>query len=213
MNKTNLIEAVTESITENLASAGLSNYDIVIRDNEISLLDPQNSIPNLKWEIEAKNYIGELPAIKLAKKINKCKLFVVAEKIEQVARRIFRAHGIGYLDNTGAIFLKANGILVFIETDRKNKTTDNNLKIAHGKAWAKLYLLLLGKPDAARWTVREISAAANLGLGTVSQLLNADKEQIRQMKAIPDTRNFGLMAETLEKWAEVYNLKAWDKNC
>jgi hypothetical protein len=189
----------------------MANYDVKIStspDNgvgaELVLEANQNSSPNLKWHVEVKNYVGEPQTIRLVDKLQKGNWIVTAERIEPKAKRLFREHGISYLDASGGLYLKGEGILLFITPEKGKKKVETSSKVLYGKAWTKLFLLLLTKPYSASWPLRDIAAEAGIGLGTVSQLKKSEQERIKILKTQLLPEDLEYVSILLERWAEVY---------
>ena len=210
MNEQSFLNEIPETLQAALADAGMPECVVKIKastENELILDAGAYGFPPLKWIVEVKNYIGEPQAIRLAEKLSAGTWLIAAEKIEPKAKKIFRERGISYIDAGGALYLKGAGLLLFI-TPEKRKTVDETVfKALYGKAWTKLFLLLLTKPAASNWPLRDIAAAAELGLGTVSQLIKAERARVKQLGTLPLSKDFGTVSSILEQWATVFMKK------
>ena len=215
MNQQSFLSVIPEIIQAALADAGMPDCEVKINtsaDSELLLDAGEYGFPLFKWLVEVKNYIGEPQAVRLAEKLSAGSWLVAAEKIEPKAKTIFRERGLSYVDSGGALYLKGAGLLLFISSEKRKAADETVFKALYGKAWTKLFLLLLTKPAAANWPLRDIAAAAELGLGTVSQLMKAERERVKQLGTLPLSKDYAAVSGILEQWATVFMKKGMGQN-
>lgn len=211
MNNSIEVLKITEAIESALINAGMPNCEISISEAQgitgqyvLSINAIKYKFPLQKWLINEKNYVAEPQAVRLIEKIENKKTLVYAEKIEPKAKAILRSNEISYLDSTSDLYLNGDGFLIFLSNAKRKSLETKSAKPIYSKAWTKLLLLLLTNPTATNWNQRQIANGAKLGLGTVSQILKAERKRIKELAALPISKDYEVVSELLERWAEIF---------
>lgn len=130
---------------------------------------------------------------------------VVAPYIAPEGRRLCREAGVGYLDLTGNVFLRFDGILV----DRVSAEVPPRVRVRLRRLFApkasRLLRVLLEHPGAA-WTLARLAGEAAISLRTAHLVVNALEE-----KAFLEKRRGAIRlqkpGELLDLWAQNYSLE------
>jgi hypothetical protein len=129
---------------------------------------------------------------------------VVAPYISPEGQRLCRGAGVGYLDLTGNVFLRFDGILI----DRFSATPPARAKTRLRRLFApkssRIIRVLLEQPGA-EWTLARLAAEAAISLRTAHLVVNALEEKafVEKRRGAIGLRKPG---ELLDLWSQNYSL-------
>jgi len=130
---------------------------------------------------------------------------VVAPYISPEGRRLCREAGVGYLDLTGNVFLRFDGILV----DRLSRELPQRAKARLRRLFApkssRILRVLLEQPGA-EWTLARLAEEAAISLRTAHLVVNALEEKafVEKQRGAIRLQKAG---ELLDLWAQNYSLE------
>jgi len=127
--------------------------------------------------IELKNEIRPHQLDPIERSFQKHKNFMlVANRIFPKAKEELRLKGITYLEANGNIFLKKDGNLIFVDNQKAAKSEKTKGNRAFTKTGLKVLFYLLQHKENINLTQRELAERANVGLGTIPQVIEGLKE-------------------------------------
>ncbi len=110
-------------------------------------------------------------------------LFYRYENFLLIANRLFpkikeelRQKAIPYLEGNGNIFLKKEGLLINVDTQKPLDIEKNKANRAFTKTGLKVLFYLLQHKEAINLTQRELAEKTNVGLGNIPQVIEGLKE-------------------------------------
>lgn len=127
---------------------------------------------------------------------------VVAPYIAPEGQRLCREAGVGYLDLTGNVFLRFDGILVDRRSGERPLRAKARLRRLFSPKSSRILRVLLEQPKE-KWTLIQLATEAAISLRTAHLVINALEE-----KAFIEKRRGAI---TLQKPGELLDL--WAENC
>lgn len=129
---------------------------------------------------------------------------VVAPYISPESQRLCREAGVGYLDLTGNVFLRFDGILVDRRSAEAPPRAKAKLRRLFSPKSSRVLRVLLEQPKA-EWTLAQLATEAAISLRTAHLAINALEE-----KAVVEKRRGAIAlqkpGELLDLWAPNYRL-------
>jgi len=131
-------------------------------------------------------------------------LMVIANRIFPKIKEELRQKCIPYLEANGNIFLKKQGVYLYVDTAKAMNTEKNKGNRAFTKTGLKvLFYLLLHKEDI-NLTQRELAEKANVGLGNIPQVIEGLKETGFLQALNNKTYVWENRATLLDRWIAEY---------
>jgi len=101
---------------------------------------------------------------------------LVANRIFPKIKKELRLKGIPYLEANGNIFLKKDGLFLFVDTQNPLEIEKTKANRAFTKTGLKVLFYLLQHKGAIHLTQRELAEKADVGLGNIPQVIEGLKE-------------------------------------
>lgn len=101
---------------------------------------------------------------------------LIANRIFPKIKEVFRQKGIPYLEACGNIFIKKEGIYLFVNTQKSMEIEKNKGNRAFTKTGLKVLFYLLQHKEAIHLTQRELAEKTGVGLGNIPQVIEGLKE-------------------------------------
>jgi hypothetical protein len=101
---------------------------------------------------------------------------LVAWRIFPKIKEALRQKGIPYLEANGNVFVKKNGLFLFVDTQKPLKAKKATSNRAFTKTGLKVLFHLLQDKEAINLTQRELAEKTEVGLGTIPQVIEGLKE-------------------------------------
>lgn len=161
-----------------------------------------------KAVIEAKKEIRghQLPQIEQLKK-KYPNLLVVAENIYPKIKQELKLQGINYLETSGNVFLKDQGLFLWVE-GQAGKTTENaKIGRAFTKTGLRLIFQFLLNEDLVNLTYRKMAEATGVGFGNINIIMTDLKVQGFLIPLDRQTYRLTGKKQLLEKWMIGYEQK------
>lgn len=155
--------------------------------------------------VEVKKELRRHQLLQLDHYSNRHKNFmVIAEHIFPKIKKELRDMGIAYLEANGNLFIKNEGIYLFIDTNKTAIVKKETANRAFTKTGLKVVFHLLHNKELINTTQREIADTAGVGLGNIPQVINGLKEtgyliQYRKQEYVWENRK-----ELLDRWINEY---------
>lgn len=129
---------------------------------------------------------------------------IIANRIFPKIKEELRNREIPYLEANGNIFLKKNGIYLFVDTHKPLDIKQNKGNRAFTKTGLKVLFYLLQNKEAINLTQREIAENANIGLGNIPQVFEGLKATGYLALLNNKTYIWENRKALLERWIEDY---------
>lgn len=101
---------------------------------------------------------------------------LVANRIFPKIKEELRQRGISYLEANGNVFIKKEGVFVFVDTQKPLNIDKSRGNRAFTKTGLKVLFYLLQHKDAINLTQRELAEKTDVGLGNIPQVIDGLKE-------------------------------------
>jgi len=101
---------------------------------------------------------------------------LVANRIFPKIKEELRLKGIPYLESNGNIFLKKDGLFLFVDSQKTLDIEKNKGNRAFTKTGLKVLFYLLLQKQAINLTQRELAEKTEVGLGNIPQIIEGLKE-------------------------------------
>lgn len=147
--------------------------------------------------------LHQLQAIKDYYKTNK-NIIIVAENIFPKIKVQLREIGVAYLETNGNLFLKTNKKYILIDTNKKSKVKKERSNRAFTKTGLKVLFQFLIKPHLINKTYREIANEANVGLGSIPQIINGLKATNYLIEVENKNYIWNNQEELINRWINYY---------
>lgn len=134
-------------------------------------------------------------------------VIIIANNIFPKIKEELRQHNIAYLEANGNVFIKENGVFLWVETQKKYQPENKKVNRAFTKTGLKVVFQCLLDEQFVNKTYREIAEIANVGLGNVNYIMNGLKEMNYLIKLNHDEYKLLNRKELLDKWLVAYNEK------
>jgi hypothetical protein len=131
-------------------------------------------------------------------------LMLVANRIFPKIKEELRQKGIPYLEANGNIFLKKEGIYLFVDTAKALNTEKNKGNRAFTKTGLKVLFYLLQHKEDINLTQRELAEKADVGLGNIPQVIEGLKETGYLMPMNNKTYVWENRAALIDRWIAEY---------
>ena len=133
----------------------------------------QKHIFTVEVKREIRNY--QLPQV--ADNFRKNEQFLLlANRLFPKIKEELRQKEIPYLEANGNIFLKKDGLFLYVDTQKPLEIEKNKSNRAFTKTGLKVLFYLLQNKDAIHLTQRELAEKTNVGLGNIPQVIEGLKE-------------------------------------
>jgi hypothetical protein len=134
-------------------------------------------------------------------------VIIIANNIFPKIKEELRQHNIAYLEANGNIFIKENGVFLWIDTQRKYQPENEKVNRAFTKTGLKVVFQCLLDEQFVNRTYREIAELAKVGLGNVNYIMNGLKEMNYLIKLNQYEYKLLNRKELLDKWLVAYQEK------
>lgn len=131
-------------------------------------------------------------------------LMLVATRIFPKIKEELRQKEIPYLEANGNIFLKKEGIFLFVDTQKPLDIEKNKGNRAFTKTGLKVLFYLLQHKEAINLTQRELADKANVGLGNIPQVIDGLKQTGYLIALNNKTYMWENRKALLERWIAEY---------
>jgi hypothetical protein len=129
---------------------------------------------------------------------------LIANRIFPKIKEELRQKEIPYLEANGNIFLKKDGLLLFIDTQKSLDIEKNKGNRAFTKTGLKVLFYLLHHKDAINLTQRELAEKTGVGLGNIPQVIGGLKETGYLIPLNNKTYVWENRKAMLERWITEY---------
>lgn len=155
-------------------------------------------------------HTNQVPAI-LEKAGNYKPVLIIAKTIYPKYRKVFRETGINYIELTGNMYIKREGLYVYTETVAAGKRKiANRIKDPFTKNGVLLLFYLLHNPAYLNYTKRQMNELTGVSLGNISYLFRSMEEEKIITRFGKNDFRFTDYKKTLGVWAEQYIKKLRD---
>ncbi|NOX84737.1 MAG: hypothetical protein GXO86_02040 [Chlorobi bacterium] len=163
----------------------------------------ENNVLQFETEIRKEIRLHQIPAI-IKQLDNEKQYIIIAQNIYPTAKEWLREYGISYLDASGNIFLKNNGIFIWIDSQKKIKELKGTGNRAFTKTGLKVLFHMLVDKELVNLPHREIASVTGVALGNIPQIITGLKEKgfllpLEKKKYIWENRK-----ELLNQWITGY---------
>ncbi len=134
-------------------------------------------------------------------------LIVVAAHLIPKVKEELRALNIGYLEGNGNIYLKLDGLVLWIEGNKPYKQDGVKTNRAFTKTGLKVVFQFLLDQQMVNMPYREIASVTDVGLGNINYVIHGLKEMGYLIEI--NAREYQLInrRELLDKWITTYTEK------
>lgn len=132
---------------------------------------------------------------------------LLANRIFPKIKEELRQKGIPYLEASGNIFLKKKGMFLFVDTQKPLDFGKNKGNRAFTKTGLKVLFYLLQHKEAINLTQRELADRADVGLGTIPQVIEGLKETGYLIPLNSKTYVWEKRKALLERWVTEYPIR------
>jgi len=129
---------------------------------------------------------------------------LIANRISPKIKEELRQKEIPYLEANGNIYLKKEGLFLFVDTQKPLDKEKNKGNRAFTKTGLKVLFYLLQHTEAINLTHRELAENANVGLGNIPQVINGLKETGYLIPLNNKTYVWENRKALLERWIAEY---------
>jgi len=129
---------------------------------------------------------------------------LIANRIFPKIKEELREKEIPYLEANGNIFLKKDGLFLFVDTQNTIDIEKNKGNRAFTKTGLKVLFYLLHHKDAINLTQRELAGKAEVGLGNIPQVIEGLKETGYLISLNNKTYLWENRKALLERWIAEY---------
>lgn len=129
---------------------------------------------------------------------------LLAKRLYPNIKEELRQRGIPYLEANGNTFLKSEGLLIWIETQKPLDLEKNKSNRAFTKTGLKVVFFLLQDKEAINLPQRELAAKAGVALGNIPQVIEGLKETGYLLSLNKKTYVWENRKALLEKWVSEY---------
>lgn len=129
---------------------------------------------------------------------------LVANRLYPKTKEELRQKGIPYLEANGNIFIKKEGLFLYVDTQKPLDIRKNKGNRAFTKTGLKVLFFLLQSNEAINLTQREIAEKANVGLGNIPQVIDGLKETGYLLPLNNKTYVWENKKALLERWIAEY---------
>jgi hypothetical protein len=131
-------------------------------------------------------------------------LILIANRIFSKIKEELRKKEIPYLEANGNIFVKKDGLFLFVDTQKTLIIEKNKGNRAFTKTGLKVLFYLLHHKNAINLTQRELAEKAEVGLGNIPQVLEGLKETGYLIPLNHKTYVWENRITLLERWIGAY---------
>ncbi len=187
----------TTGISSSWNNNGEPNFD-----GEIEIMI-DNQLVGFNVEIKQELRNHQLP--KIIDQANRfAPLMVVATHIFPKIKEELRRNNIGYLETNGNIWMKKNGIMLWMELQKRLVETKNISNRAFTKTGLKVVFHFLLHENEVNMPYREIANSTEVGLGNINYVITGLKEMGFLIKLNKNEYKLANKKELLEKWITAY---------
>lgn len=129
---------------------------------------------------------------------------LLANRIFPKVKKELREKNIPYLEANGNIFLRKEEVYLFIDTQKPLSVEKRKANRAFTKTGLKVLFYLLQNKDAISLTQRELAKLTDVGLGTISQVIEGLREAGFLIPLKNRTYLWENRSKLLERWVEEY---------
>lgn len=203
MTEVEIVDIALENLKKNAGITGnWNNHGEKGLDGRLELII--DHLP-VKFNTEIKQ---ELRDHQLPKIIEQAKRFtplmIVANRISPKIKEELRLNEIAYLEANGNIWLKQEGLLVWMDTQKPLPNIKNKANRAFTKTGLKVLFHFLLHENDINLPYREIANIVQVGLGNINYVINGLKEMDFLIKLNKDKYKLINKKELLDKWVTAY---------
>lgn len=129
---------------------------------------------------------------------------LIATRLSQKIKEELRAKGIPYLEANGNIYLKKEGLFLFVDTQSPLNIERSTGNRAFTKTGLKVLFYLLQHKEAINLTQRELADTTGVALGNIPQIINGLKDTGYLIPLNKGTYVWENRKALLEKWISDY---------
>ncbi len=171
-------------------------------DGQVEMMVENHPI-KFNTEIKQELRIHQLPKI-----IDQAKRFgplmVVANRIFPKIKEELRHHGIAYLETNGNIWIKQNGILLWLDVQKPLRDIKEKSNRAFTKTGLKVVFHLMLHEKDVNLPYRDIANITEVGLGNINYVITGLKEMGFLLKLNKDEYKLVNKMALLDKWITAY---------
>jgi hypothetical protein len=203
MKENDIVHIALENLLQNTGITAMWNENatdgldgalyITIDDHTVEL--------NVAVRNELRNH--QLPAL-FEQAARNGNLMVVANHIFPKIKEALRQHDIAYLETNGNIWLKKNGILLWIDTQKPVQTKKSKGNRAFTKTGLKVVLHFLLHEQDINLPYRDIAAITEVGLGNINYIMTSLHEMGFLLKVGGKQYKLINQRQLLDKWMTAY---------
>ncbi len=204
MRETEIIHIALENLQTNAGITGKwEDFGPQEIDGQIELIVEGQPV---KFNAEVKQELRSHQLLKIIDQANRFgPLIIVANRIfPKIKEELRQNKKIAYLEANGNIWLKQNGILIWLETQKPFKAVKSKSNRAFTKTGLKVLFHFLLHENDINLPYREIAAITEVGLGNINYIMTGLKEMGFIIKLNKNESKLVKKKELLEKWIPAY---------
>ncbi len=207
INEVNIVQLALENLEKGTDIKGKLGEDFTQKDYD-GKIELYIGKQLLKFNIEVKAEIREYQLMKLLQSAEKnSPKMIIAKKISPKMKGILREHHIPYLESSGNMWLRQDGLFIWIDSMKPIQSGEEKINRAFTKTGLKIVFQFLLDDQWVNYPYREIASRSEVSLGNINYVMNGLQENgylIRQNR-----KDFRLIKkkELLEKFMVLYEEK------
>lgn len=204
MEENKIIQIALENLEKNTLIKGKwKNNGPKELDGQIELKIDDKTI---KLNTEIKNELRNHQLNKIIEQGEKyMPLIVVANRIFPNIKEELRQRNIAYLDGTGNVYIKQEGMFLWLENQKAASTVNNKTNGVFTKTGLKLLFHILLDEGLIQMPYREIAGITKVGLANINYLMNGLKEMGFLLKLNEKQYTLSKKNELMQKWIVAYD--------
>ncbi|MDG6224725.1 MAG: type IV toxin-antitoxin system AbiEi family antitoxin [Candidatus Thermoplasmatota archaeon] len=131
---------------------------------------------------------------------------IVAPMISEMASKMIKEAGFGYMDMYGNAFISFENVIIDKRTDSCRRIRRRTLKNIFSRKASRIVRKLLSDPDRT-WRLEDISKEANVSLGLASNEIGRLAEE-GYVEASRSSIRLVRPAELLDAWSSIYRIES-----
>jgi hypothetical protein len=203
MDENEIITIAIESLKTNIGIQGRwLNTDPTQPDSQLELeLNGRILALNILLKKEVRNY--QVPNI-VEKARERWPIIVIAKHLFPKIKEEFRQRQIAYLEINGNLFVKQEGVFLWIDSQKNIQLKNAKENRAFTKTGLRVIFHFLLNPAFINSPYREIASKAGIGLGNINYVINGLKEMGFLIKINKTTYAINNKEKLIERWLEGY---------
>lgn len=175
-----------------------ANYDAIL------------NIKNIQFVVEVKSVLRTsnqglvLSQLEEIRNRSNKPIILIAQYISKEAANQLKEREFNYIDIAGNAFVKKDGLVIYIEGQKRRTATLTNQSRAFQEAGVKIIFHLLSEPENLQDSYRTIAQKVGVSLGSVSNVM-AELEELNYLIKTNEKRVLKNRKELLERWLVEFN--------